>query len=204
MKKTILATSLALLLTAPLLLGGCADDDSNAPDGYQTASNERVQYHLYVPNDWVVDTDDDSMMASARVSDYQSTNLTMMAYTNEDYEVTTDEAGNQVSPVPAYWADYQTGLSRLFDADAEGNSTFRLNEDASGKSTLVGNMGYGSPATGYTYVYTGTMGGVELQYMQVIIYQKDTFYIVTYTSTPDQYENYVEEVNEILSYIELP
>ena len=40
--------------------------------------------------------------------------------------------------------------------------------------------------------------------MQVIIFQKETFYLFTYTSVPSQYDEYVDEVEEILTYIELP
>lgn len=204
MKTKIFATALALLLTAPLVFGGCSKQDPNAPDGYKTASNDRVEYQLFVPNSWIVDTNEDSMMLSARVDELISTNVSMVAYTNDRYEVKTDESGKEISPVPEYWADYQKDLERIFDSDEEGNSTFKLNEDISGKTRLVGNEGNGSPATGYTYAYTGTLGGVELQYMQVVIYRSETFYLFTYTSIPEQYEEYLEEVESILTYIELP
>lgn len=205
MKKKLLATSLALLLTLPMFtLTACGDSDPNAPDGYITASNDKVEYSLFVPNTWVVDTTEDSMMTTARVSAQETSNISMVAYTNETYEVKTDENGKQISPVPEYWDDYKESLIALFDKDADGKSTFVLNEDASGKSMLVGNNGEGSPATGYSYSYTATLGEVELQYLQVIIYRKNTFYIFTYTSTPDRYENAIEDVEGILSYLILP
>lgn len=203
MKIKFLATALALLLTLPVL-GSCGKQDPNAPDGFQTASNNKMEYALFVPNSWIVDTDENSMMLSARASEYISTNISMIAYSGEDYEVKKDENGKDVSPVPEYWNDYKKDLEKIFDTDKEGKSTFSLNEDASGKTTLVGDDGRKKPATGYTYVYSGTLGGVELQYMQVIIYQKNTFYLFTYTSIPDQYEKYLEDVEDILSYIELP
>ena len=128
----------------------------------------------------------------------------MIAYANEEYEVKQDENGKDISPVPEYWKDYEKDLVKIFDTDEEGKSTYVLKEDASGKTTIVGGEGLKKPATGYTYVYSGTLGGVELQYMQVIIYQKNTFYLFTYTSIPDQYEKYLEDVEAILSYIELP
>lgn len=205
MKKKLLATSLALLLTLPMLtLTACGESDPNAPSGYITASNDKVEYTLFVPKDWVVDTTENSMMTTARVSDQDTSNISMVAYTNETYEVKTDENGKQISPVPEYWADYKESLTALFDKDSEGKSTFVLNEDASGKTMMVGNNGTGSPATGYSYSYTATLGEVELQYLQVIIYRKNTFYIFTYTSTPDLYENSIEDVEGILSYVILP
>ena len=191
MKLKFLATALALLLTLPLV-SGCGKQDPNAPSGFQTASNDKMEYSLFVPNSWIVDTDDNSMMISARASEYISTNISMIAYANEEYEVKTDEKGKEISPVPEYWNDYKEDLVKIFDTDEEGKTTF------------VGDESTKKPATGYTYVYSGTLGGVTLQYMQVIIYQKNTFYLFTYTSIPDQYEKYMEDVEDILSYIELP
>ena len=205
MKKKLLATSLALLLTLPMFtLTACGESDPNAPSGYVTASNDKVEYTLFVPKNWVVDTTENSMMTTARVSDQDTSNISMVAYTNETYEVKTDENGKQISPVPEYWADYKESLISLFDKDSEGKSTFVLNEDASGKTMMVGNEGLGSPATGYSYSYTATLGEVELQYLQVIIYRKNTFYIFTYTSTPDLYANSIDDVEGILSYVILP
>ncbi|MBO5778956.1 MAG: hypothetical protein J6R82_05265 [Clostridia bacterium] len=203
MKTKFLATALALLLTIPLL-SGCGKQDPNAPSGFQTASNDKMEYSLFVPSSWIVDTDENSMMISARASEYISTNISMIAYANEDYVVEKDENGKDISPVPKYWSEYQKDLEKIFDTDKDNKTTFVLNEEASGKTTLVGGEGTKKPATGYTYVYSGKLGGVELQYMQVIIYQKNTFYLFTYTSIPDQYEEYMEDVEAILSYIELP
>lgn len=185
-------------------LTACGKSDPNAPDGYITASNDKVEYSLFVPNDWVVDTTENSMMTTARVSEEERSNISMVAYTNETYEVKTDEKGNQISPVPEYWADYKESLISLFDKDENGHSTFKLNEDASGIKMQVGQNNTGAPATGYSYSYTATLGEVELQYLQVIIYRKNTFYIFTYTSTPDRYENAIEDVEGILSFLILP
>ena len=206
MKKKILATALAMLLTAPLLLTSCTEQEPGAPDGYKLASNDKVEYSLFIPSDWIVDTAKDNTMTAARVNEMLNTNITMIAFDNDGtYEVKKDEKGNSVSPVPTYWKDYQKDLERIFDLDDEGKTTFALNKDLSGKSCLIGgNSSKGKTATGYTYVYTGKIGGSELKYMQVIIYQKETFYLFTYTSVPSQYDEYLDEVEEILTYIELP
>ena len=151
MKKKILATALAMLLTAPLLLSGCSEQDPNAPDGYKLASNDNVEYRLFVPSDWIVDTADDNLMTAARVNDVINTNISMIAYTNDTYEVKKDDKGNSISPVPEYWADYKADLECIFDKDKEGKTTFALNEDLSGKTCLIGgNSESGKTATGYT------------------------------------------------------
>lgn len=205
MKKKLLATSLALLLTLPMFtLTACGKSDPNAPDGYITASNDKVEYSLFVPKSWVVDTTEDSMMTTARVSEEERSNISMVAYTNETYEVKTDDKGKQISPVPEYWNDYKESLIALFDKDENGKSTFKLNEDASGIKIQVGDQYTGKPAEAYSYSYTATLGEVELQYLQVIIYRKNTFYIFTYTSTPDRYENAIEDVEGILDFLIIP
>ena len=188
-------------------LTACGKSDPNAPDGYITASNDKVEYSLFVPNDWVVDTTENSMMITARVSEQERSNISMIAYQNEDsekYQVKTDEKGNRISPVPEYWADYKESLIDLFDKDADGKTTFRLNEDASGKKMQVGDQNTGKVAEAYSYSYTATLGEVELQYLQVIIFRNDTFYLFTYTSTPDRYETFIEDVEGILSYLIIP
>ena len=205
MKKKIFAIAMAALLTLPLL-AGCSEQEPGAPDGYKRASNDKVEYSLFIPSDWLVDTAKDSTMTAARVSEVTNTNITMIAFDNDGtYEVKKDEKGNSISPVPDYWKDYQKDVERIFDLDEEGKTTFSLNKDLSGKSCLIGaNSENRKTATGYTYVYTGKIGGTELKYMQVIIYQKETFYLFTYTSTPSQYDEYLDEVEEILTYIQLP
>ena len=207
MKKKLLATSLALLLTLPMFtLTACGKSDPNAPDGYVTASNDKMTFSLFVPKKWVVDTAEDSMMVTARVSDQERTNISMVAYQNDSdkYQVKTDENGKKTSPIPEYWADYEKSIQAIFDLDENGKSTYQLNKDISGKKMEVGKLSTGKPATAYSYSYTGTVGGVELQYLQVIIYRNDTFYTFTYTSTPDRYENFMEDVNGILDYVIIP
>lgn len=198
MKKTLFLPFAALLLSI-LMLGGCSKQDPNAPDGYQIASNDKVDYTLFVPNDWVVDTDANSMVTSAHISEYEGANITMMVYDNESYPAETTADGEEISPVVRYWADNQESLAKLFDLDAEGNSTFKLESD--GKTTLMGKTAKGANVPAYTYVYTGTIGGVELKYMQVIACHNDSFYFFTYTAAAERYDEFVDAVNELLTYV---
>lgn len=201
MKKSSLLAFTSLLLSALLLLGGCSNTpDPNAPEGYQTASNDKVSYTLFVPTDWVVDTDEDSLMTEARVSAQDTANITMMAYdATSQYLGQTDEEGKVISPVTLYWADNLENLQKLFDNDAEGNSTFKLESD--GQTTLMGKTAKGENVPAYSYVYTATLGGVELKYMQVIACYKDSFYFFTYTASAERYSEYADQVNAILGYI---
>lgn len=196
MKKRILLPISAALLAA-LMLVGCSKQDPNAPDGYQIASNDKVDYTLFVPNDWTVDTDSDSLMTAARASEQESANITMMEYDNSEYAIETAEDGKIVSPVPTYWEDKLDDLKKLFDVDEEGNSTFKLE---SSETSLIGS----SKLAAYTYIYTGTIDGLELKYMQVIAYRggdKDSFCFFTYTAPASRYDEYVDDVKGILENI---
>lgn len=199
MMKRSLFVSMTALLLAMLMLVGCSKQDPNAPDGYQVASNDKVSYTLFVPNDWVVDTEENSLVMSARVSAQESANISMMSYDNSSYPAETTAEGEEVSPVTRYWADNLDALSKLFDNDAEGNSTFKLETD--GKTTLMGKTAAGKNVPAYAYVYTGTLGGVELKYMQVIACHKDVFYFLTFTASTTVYDQHIEKVEELLTYI---
>lgn len=199
MKKSPLLSLAALLLSGLMLLSGCAEQDPNAPDGYKTASNDNVDYTLFVPENWIVDTADNSLVTSAHVSEYEGANITMMVYDNSGYAAETTAEGEEVSPVVRYWTDNLDALSDLFDNDAEGNSTFKLESD--GTTALMGKTADGANVPAFSYVYTGTIGGVELKYMQVIASHKNCFYFFTYTAAAERYDEYIDAVNKLLEYI---
>lgn len=198
MKKSLFFSVIALLM-ALLMLGGCSSQDPNAPENYQIASNDKVDYTLFVPKDWVVDTDEGSLVISAHVSDYEGANITMMAYDNDSYPAETAEDGKEISPVVRYWADNEASLSKLFDLDEEGNSTYKLESKAT--TTLMGKTAKGANVPAYAYVYSGEIGGIALKYMQVIACHRDSFYFLTYTAAADHYDEYIDAVNELLTYI---
>lgn len=170
-KIPILALCLMICLAA---FAGCSKQDPNAPDGYKTASNDSVDYYLYVPEDWVVDTVEKSQLTSARVSEYDQTNISMMAYVDDDAEFAS---------VDEYFENYKSTLSSVFDKTAGENggetSSFEL---VSSESCLLGG------AAANKYVYTAVLGGVDLKYMQVIALREHTFYIFTYTAYADSYD----------------
>lgn len=201
MKKSPLLSLAAFLLSGLMLLSSCSEQDPLAPDGYQTASNDNVDYSLFVPENWIVDTADNSLVTAARATEYENANISMMVYDNDSYAAETTAEGEEVSLVLRYWADNLTALSNLFDKDAEGNSTFKLETD--GARTLMGKTADGKDVGAFSYVYTGTIGGVELKYMQVLACHNNCFYFFTYTANAASYDEYIETVNEILGYIVL-
>ena len=106
-------------------------------------------------------------------------NISMMAFDldGENITMTPDE----------YWADYKEDFTNTFsDIAFEGE----------GEATLVDKI------AAKKYVYTATVTGIQYKFMQVVTITNGTVYIFTYTSTPANYDTHLEEVNDILSYIE--
>lgn len=174
--KTIIKpmTVILCLILCAAALAGCSKQDPNAPRGYKTASNDTVDYYLYVPADWIIDTVDGSQLTAARVSEYDKTNISMMAY--------VDDSGEFAS-ADEYFESYISTLSSVFDKKTGENggekSSFEL---VSNESCLMGE------AAANKYVYTATLGGVDLKYMQVIALRQHTFYIFTYTAYVDSFD----------------
>ncbi len=196
MKKTGYA---ALTLMAALLIGtltGCSSaEEEDAPDGMKLASPEGVDYTLYVPEAWKVDTKADSILTEAHVEDGDNSNITMITYAND----------GGFDSIPGYWEQYAARLPGIFDADAEGKSTYKLltvgGTDKDGKPLPDGEEAKLDGEDCRVYRYEGNMGEVPLRFMQVIAYHEGDFYIFTYTATTenDRYGRNEEDVARILN-----
>lgn len=185
--KKLLSASL-LILASLMILTGCGSGEEGAPDGMKTASPKDVDYVLYVPEEWQVDTAEGSILTSAHVQDGDNSNITMMTYTNDDGQ--TD--------ISAYWDNYEKSLAGIFDLDAEGNTTFQLVKPVGEEGTLapIGeeDQKFEESELGgercQIYRYLGVIGGssddpIPLYFMQVITYHNGDFYIFTYTATTE-------------------
>ena len=191
MKTTIKALlSLTLCLVFLLGLASCGNkQDPNAPEGYVTASDECADYYLYVPSKWLVDTAKNSLMASARASQYTSTpNVTMMPCSDDASEYAT---------IGDYWSYYKGTLEKVFDLakDENGNTTDKSSFTLEGEPSSLKAGGRDA----MKYVYTATLSGIELKYVQLIIKSGSTMHIFTYTATLDSYDE--EQVNDIINNI---
>jgi hypothetical protein len=130
-----------------------------------------------------VDTAEDSQLTSAHVSESDYSNITMMVYSNDGSYESEKE----------YFAAYLDQLTALFDLTEEGESSMELL--VNGESGLMGNLACSR------YLYTATLGGVDLQYLQAVSYYEGNFYIFTFTAYVDYYEKSIEDVESILSNI---
>lgn len=196
--KKILIFALSMLI-----LTGCSSGEEGAPDGMKTASPKEVNYILYVPEDWKVDTADGSILTSAHVEDGDNSNITMMTYTNDTYVIGEDDG--ELAVIDAYWADYEKDLVNVFDRDDEGNSSYELltvgkTDEETGKKEADGEEYTLDGAPCRIYRYKGNIAEIPLQFMQVISYRDGDFYIFTYTATTqnDRYTRNEEDVAKML------
>lgn len=178
-KKSIIFV-VTLLAVCTLAIGCSGGDEGDAPDGMKAAHVSAADYRVYVPSEWVVDTAENSLMASAHASETDRTNLTVMAYTGDRTYASLEE----------YFAAYRTGLEKMFDLDDDGKTTFSMLTD--GDRCLLGG------AAANKYVYSGKVGGVELKYEQIVSYFDGNYYLVTFTADVSLFDEHTDDFDQIL------
>ena len=87
MIKKILALSLALLMT--LCMIACSSQDTDVPEGMQSATLEGEPFRLFVPQSWTINTA--SGISSAYVSPTSKNMITARYYTPADDTMTLSE-----------------------------------------------------------------------------------------------------------------
>ena len=184
-----------LLAGAMLFSSGCKANNDDTPDGMKLASPAGVDYQLYVPEKWKVDSSEGSILTAAHVEDGDNSNVTVMTHTND----------GEITKIADYWSNYKATLIRYFDTDGEGNTSFKLlpSDNADAEDGEVGADGEKATLDGQTcgvYRYEGLVAGIPLRYMQVITYYNGDFYIFTYTATTenDRYDRNEEDVAKML------
>lgn len=159
---------LILVLTL-LMLVSCGKQAEEIPDNMQLASREDVAYCLYVPKTWNVNTD--SGVSSAYYSSQDSANVSVMSYMPEGESMSIDD----------YWKLTEESYQASFDAYTPEST----------ETTLLGGRKAGK------YTFTLTVGGQEVRMMQIIAAYNQMFYIFTYTASPENFEQHLEEVQTI-------
>lgn len=184
---------LALALVSLFTLVACSREKGEAPVGMKNAASETADFYLYVPDDWTVNTGKNDLMASARASDSDPSNVTMIGF---------EDGQGDYEEIDEFW-DYYKGEfeSRIFDKVTDGESgksksSFKLTNN--GEDILVD----GKAAK--KYEYSGKVAGSDFSYMQIIIKDNNIFYIFTFTSTPDLYkehkENYLKKIKDYIEF----
>lgn len=199
MKRIVCFILCAIMLWSVV---SCQKQEEGSPDGMKKASADGIGYSVYVPSDWVIKSSSESLLVEARVSEEDSSNVTVMRYYNNDIEIDSSKEDFAQTAIRDYWNKYKEELKKAFDVDSEKKSTMKL-ADENGYKCVMGSGWEGSSITAIEYDYTATLGGVELSYAQIFAYYDNYFYIVTFTTRPDLFETHAEYVAEIVKYIKV-
>ena len=198
--KKLLCVLLCILMCVCTI--SCQKQEEGSPDGMIKASGNNIGYSVFVPQDWVVRSAEDSLMVEARVSEEDSSNVTVMRYYNSEIMVDGTKENYAETAIKEYFEDYKSELVKVFELDADGNTTFKL-VDENGYKCVMGSGWENSGVTAIEYNYTAKLGGIELSYAQIIAFYNNYFYIVTFTTRPDLYDMHSEDVAQIVKYIKV-
>lgn len=176
MKNLLLKISLVLvLLMFAASLASCgnnSDDPYAPPTGMISATDEKADFVLFVPDEWQIDYS--TAAAGAYYSASDPSSVSVMAWDLEHTDTTVDE----------WWETNVDEINVVFDnfvLESEENITM-------------------SELYGKKYTYTADLGDFNYKITQAACLRNSTVYLFTYTSVPENYDLHAEEVNDMLRY----
>jgi hypothetical protein len=169
LKRTVSMILAAVMIFGVLSLASCGEA-SDAPSGMKLASNEIVDYSFYVPVEWVTD------LAAGAVGAYFSSadpsSVSVMAWNIEDPSITLD----------SWWEGNVEDFNLAFDNfNLEDSSNVLLNGMAAKK-----------------YVYTASLTEHNYKFIQVSCIARGMIYLFTYTSTVENFDTHIEDVDMMI------
>lgn len=187
MKKSLF-TLICLLTSLLLILSGCSE--SEAPDGYQNVASDRESFYFYVPTTWVSNTSGGTASAYYSSDDYSNVSFTCMVIEPGEMDDLEEYKTITLTELEALLPDFKTfdTVKVTVDTSEEDNVSAAL-LSIDGRETI-------------TFEYECTLSDQTYRYMQAVTMKDDFFYIFTYTSLAENYDAHLEEVNQIIAYIE--
>lgn len=154
------------------LLTACSAKQADAPSGMKRLSNDFADYNMFVPEAWVIVSDESTGYSSAYYNERDRSNITVTAFKIDAVYSSLDE----------FWAVYEEEFASTF-SDMEYVSDERVTLD-----------GYEAKAV----EYTATITNIKYKYMQLVCVRGDIVYLITYTATEDNYDDHIETVWAVL------
>ena len=184
-KASFLKLAAAALLLG-LTLSSCGSSDGSVVDGYKEISIENAGYDLYVPEEWIVDSQ--TAYTSAHRSDRDPSNISVMAH-----NLTVD---TNYASYGDYWkSNCEQQLKQMYpDIEYIKEGT---------PYTLA--MNQNQDAAEYVYTVTASHGidpdgkevTVKYKIQQILVKRDATIYSLTYTATEEMFDEAIEEVTAI-------
>ena len=163
-----------MLFTA---LVSCAKTELDAPANMKLASVPAADYYLYVPDDWIISSQDGITAAYASVTDASNVSCARYTLTNDNaaiYEGTSEEEKAEVTYAKNYWTGYVAQLGSALPGFSmiSGPDAALLDGHAAVKCSFSASL------SGKTYKYT----------MVICIKDRQYAYILTFTAEEAYYE----------------
>ena len=171
-KTTVIIIVLVTLLAA---LTSCAKTELDTPANMQLASVEAADYYLYVPDGWVISSQDGITAAYVSVIDNSNVSCARYTLTNEAvFENVTEEEKAEITYAKNYWTDYVSQLGSVLPG-------FNM---LSGPTPVVLD-GHAAIKCGFS----ATLSGKNYRYDMVICIKDRLYaYILTFTAEESNYE----------------
>lgn len=141
------------------------------PEGMKLASDEGIEYRLFVPTSWVCDPTGGA--SEAHYPESGKPNITVTSYVPDtsmsvsDYFLRCEEEYKK--ELPEYSREGE-GVERQIDG-----------------------------RKAYSYTYTAKVEGIEIKIMQTIFVYDSSFYTITYAALSDRFDDHMADVEKILA-----
>ena len=175
MKNILMKIALVIVLlmcAAALASCGNSNDPYAPPAGMVSATDNKADFCLYVPDEWQIDYT--TAAAGAYYSASDPSSVSVLAR-DLDYTDTT---------VEEWWETNVNEVGIVFD---------EINVESEENITL-------SDVYGKKYVYTASLGDFQYKIMQAACIKGSSVYLFTYTAVPENYDLHTEDVAAMLEH----
>lgn len=166
--KKILSCAVALVLLCASL-SSCGKNDG-VPDGMILASGDAADYYMYIPEDWTVDLQTGATTAHVSSSDRSNVGACswLLEYTDDTVDTWHER---QLEDLTAGFSDY--------------------NEESVTETEIDG-------VYAKEYVFTARLANEERKYRQTAAVKGGSVYVITYSTTPELFEEHSGEAYKIV------
>ncbi|MBQ7314193.1 MAG: hypothetical protein IJW81_11475 [Clostridia bacterium] len=175
MKNILMKIALVIVLlmcAAALASCGNSNDPYAPPAGMISATDNKADFCLYVPDEWQIDYT--TAAAGAYYSASDPSSVSVLAW-DLDYTDTT---------VEEWWETNVNEVGIVFD---------EINVESEENITL-------SDVYGKKYVYTASLGDFQYKIMQAACIKGSSVYLFTYTAVPENYDLHTDDVAAMLEH----
>ncbi len=175
MKNILMKIALVIvLLMCATALASCgnSNDQYAPPTGMISATDEKADFCLFVPDEWQIDYT--TAAAGAYYSASDPSSVSVLAWDLEYTDTTVEE----------WWETNVNEVGIVFDD---------INVESEENITM-------SDVYGKKYVYTASLGDFQYKIMQAACIKGSAVYLFTYTAVPENYDLHTEDVAAMLEH----